>query len=196
MSAGPQSAQEPTDDAAARTDRAGGRPDTALDAPTVAALVALLAAFVVVAGPAGAVGGLATVAVWYAAGTPYAVAIGHVALVGYFPAGIEPSSLAIAAAGFGALVLASAPDTAARVPRRYAAAALSSAAILGGIAWLVSGPAGRSIPVAAAATLAALAGGAYGLHRYGLVVVLERPDASNDDSATPTADSIDGDRHA
>lgn len=177
----------------------GGRPELR-DGPTVAALAALVVALSGVAGPAGAGCGLATVAVWYAVGTPYAVAFGHVALVWLFPTGIDPTSFAVSMAGFGALVLASAPRTEARLAIRYVAVALASAGALGGVGWVVVGPAERPIWVAAAATLAVLAGGVYGLHRYGVVFVLERDDGrdeprvrTDESTAEPMASEPTGD---
>ncbi|MGQ3413766.1 hypothetical protein ACT4ML_16090 [Natrinema sp. LN54] len=174
-----------TDDRSARA--AGGRA-TELDVPALVALAALVGAFWVVAGWPGLIGGVATAAGWYALGPPYAVALGHVALVVCVPAGIDPMSFAIVEAGFVALVLASAPRTAATVPIRYAATALASAGALAGLARLALGPAGQPLWVAAAALLAAVASGMYGLHRYGLVVVLER--AATDESMTDGEPSL------
>ncbi|WP_226482537.1 hypothetical protein [Natrinema amylolyticum] len=147
---------------------------TDLDVPTVLVLAALVAVFSYAAGWPGVVAGVATVAVWYVLETPSAVAIGHVALVGLFPAGIDPVPFAIVEAGFVALVLASAPRTARRARIGHTVAVLASVGGLAGIAWAVLGPAGRPLWAAAVASLAALAGGVYGLHRYGLVFVLDR----------------------
>ncbi|WP_408959700.1 hypothetical protein [Natrinema sp. 74] len=192
-----RTAAEASDDGDGRTERSGtvqpiadGRP-TDRPVSAVLALVTLVAALSAIAGLAGAACGIATAVVWYAAGTPYAVGIGHVALVGLFPAGIDPTSLALAEVGFGALVLASAPRRTTRVPVRYAVTAAASAGTLGGIAWLVLGPGGWPIWMAAVATLAALACGVYGLHRYGLVFVLDRDGRANgsqSEGREPTAD--------
>ncbi|WP_255682125.1 hypothetical protein [Natrinema sp. SYSU A 869] len=155
---------------------------TDLDVSMVLGLAALVAAFSHAAGRPGAIAGIATVAVWYALETPSAVAVGHVALIGLFPAGIDPFPFAIVEAGFVALVLASAPRTARGAQIGHAAAALVSAGGLAGIAWAVLGPAGRPLWMAAVASLAALAGGVYGLHRYGLVFVLDRGERDRPDS--------------
>lgn len=210
MSASQLTAGETTgDESAGAIDRDGrgrfGDDRSAIrDAPTLVALAAVVAALSSVAGAAGAGCGIAAVAVWYAAGTPYAIALGYVALVGLFPNGIDPTSFAVTTAGFGALVLASAPPTArngSRVPIRYAATALASAGTLGAVAWLAVGPAGRPLWLAAAATLAVLGCGVYGLHRYGLVFVLDRRDADRPESRArdrfdePTGDqATDADR--
>lgn len=179
-------ARETDADASARA-TVGSRA-TELDAPAIVALAALVGAFWVVAGWPGLIGGVATAAVWYALGPPYAVALGHVALVVCVPAAIDPMSFAIVEAGFVALVLASAPRTAATVPIRYVATALASAGALAGLARLALGPAGQPLWVAAVALLAAVAGGMYGLHRYGLVVVLERGAIDRDESHRRTID--------
>lgn len=190
----------PGDDADGGTDaeRAGRTPlpierPGVRDGPTLVALAAVVAAFAGVAGAAGAGCGVAAVAVWYAAGTPYAVAVSYVSLVGLFPGGIDPQSFAVTTAGVGALVLASAPRTArvgARDRLRYAAAALASAGALGGVAWLAVGPMGRPLWTGAAATLTALGCGVYGHHRYGVVFVLDR---SGEDGAGRSSRDADAD---
>lgn len=195
MSAQPTAAAEPdggdeTDDNGAARATAAGRA-TELDVPAVGAIAALVVAFWAVAGWPGLIGGVATAAVWYALGPPYAVALGHVALVICVPAVIGPMSFAIAEVGFVALLLASAPRTAANVPIRYTATALASAGALAGLTWLVLVPAGQPLWVAAAAMLAAVAGGTYGIHRYGLVVVLERQATDHGESPPETTTSTD-----
>ncbi|QCS44886.1 hypothetical protein [Natrinema versiforme] len=176
-----------TDDDRSARDTAGGRA-TELNVPAIVALAALVGAFWVVAGWPGLIGGVATAAGWYALGPPYAVALGHVALVVCVPAAIDPTSFVIVEAGFVALVLASAPRTAATVPIRYAATALASAGALAGLARLALGPAGQPLWVAAAVMVAAVAGSMYGLHRYGLVVVLERGATDRGESHRRTTD--------
>ncbi|ELY78515.1 hypothetical protein [Natrinema gari] len=157
--------------------------------PRLLALAALVAAFTHAAGRPGAVAGIATAAVWDALETPSAIGVGHVALVGLVPAGIDPVSFALLEAGFVALVLASAPRTARDARIGHAAAALVSAGGLGGLAWAVLGLGGRPLWMAAVASLAALAGGVYGLHRYGLVFVRDRAGRDRPDSGPRPSES-------
>ncbi|ELY84373.1 hypothetical protein [Natrinema altunense] len=200
----PAAAETGADDArgsgrTARTVVAGRVPDRAV--PRLLALAALVAAFTYAAGRPGTIAGIATAAVWYALETPSAIGVGHVALVGLVPAGFDPFSVALVEAGFVALVLASAPRTARDARLGHAATVLVSAGGLGGLAWAVLGPAGRPLWMAAVASLAALAGGVYGLHRYGLVFVLDRagrdrpdagprPDESTADPSTAATERV------
>lgn len=151
------------------------------------ALAALVGTFTVLAGPTGAATGLATAIAWYAVGTPYGVALGHVALVALFPEGIDRVSFAVAEASFVAVLLATGPHTAVGTQVRRAVAALASALVLGATVWIALVPAGQPLWVATIALLAALACGCYGLHRYGRIVVHDRIDRSTDE---PSSESV------
>ncbi|SEV83829.1 hypothetical protein [Natrinema salifodinae] len=153
--------------------------------PTGVALLALVAAFGAVAGPVGAAAGAATALVGYGLGVPYAIAIGHVALLAWFPDGIDLISLAIVEAAFAAAVLAPLRRTAS--PGRVALVAVTSALSIAGSAWLVA----RWQPpwLAAATALALLALGAYGLHRLELVRLGLVPDADGNGAPTDGAAS-------
>ncbi|PCR92184.1 hypothetical protein [Natrinema ejinorense] len=188
----PVAAEADADDASglrrtARAVVAGRMPGRTV--PQLLALAALVAAFAHTAGRPGAIAGIATAVVWGALETPSAIGVGHVALVGLVPAGIDPFSVALVEAGFVALVLASAPRTARDARLGHAAAALVSAGGLGGLAWAVLGPAGQPLWMAAGGSLAALAGGVYGLHRYGLVFVLDRAVRDRPDSGPGPSES-------
>ncbi|SEP93351.1 hypothetical protein [Natrinema salaciae] len=135
------------------------------DWPTVVALVAVVVAFGVAAGPLGAFAGLATALVGVLLGAPYALAAGHVALVGVFPGAIGLDSFVVVEVAFATLLVAPLGRTAS--PVRISLVAIASALALAGTAWLVGGS--QSIPVAAAAVLCLLATAAYGLHRLELV---------------------------
>ncbi|MHC3436909.1 hypothetical protein ACYJ1Y_02155 [Natrialbaceae archaeon A-gly3] len=96
-------------------------------------------------------------------GASYAIAVGHVLLVGLFPDGIDLPSFVLFEGVFLLVVLAAARDTSS--PSRFVAAALVGVLVLGGMAWLVlrSGP----LWLAALLTLSVLALAVYGLRRYG-----------------------------
>lgn len=129
-------------------------------------LVAVVAAYAVAVGPvAGIPAGLATAAVGYWLGTPYAVAAGHVLLLPVFPDGAHSLSVAVVEAGFLALLVAEAAATPA--PRRFAATGVAAAIGLGALAWGFA--ATQSVPIAAAVLLLVFGAGAYGIHRYGLL---------------------------
>lgn len=130
------------------------------------ALAAVVGAYAVAVGPvAGVPAGLATAAVAYVLGTPYAVAVGHVLLLPVFPDAAHPVALAVVEAGFLALVVVEGAATPA--PRRFAAVAVAAGVGLGGVAWLVS--ATQPLALAAAVLLVLFGAGAYGIHRYGLL---------------------------
>ncbi|MFC4987828.1 hypothetical protein [Saliphagus infecundisoli] len=129
-------------------------------------LAVVVAAYAVAVGPlAGIPAGLATAAVGYWLGTPYAVAAGHVLLLPIFPDGAHPLSVGLVEAGFLALLVFESPATPA--PRRFATAGVAAAAGLGALAWGLG--ATQSVPVAAAVLLLAFGATVYGLHRYGLL---------------------------
>ncbi|QCC60466.1 hypothetical protein NP511_00505 [Natrinema thermotolerans] len=158
---------------------------TGRDRPTVAALLALALAFGAVSGPIGLLAGLGTAAVGYRLGPPYALAVGHVALVAVLPDGIEPVPFAIVEAAFLAVLLA--PVLRVDRPRAIAGVAVVGAGALAGIAWLVADA--HSTPAAAATLVAVLGVVAYGLHRYELVrlgLVPAHEGESTTDSATDT----------
>jgi hypothetical protein len=129
--------------------------------------VVLVGAFGVVAGPLGAAAGLTTALVWYALGTPYAIAAGHVLLVALFPGEIDPIAVVVVEAAFVTLLVAPLLRTAR--PIRLLVLTLSTAGILGAIAWLTLES--QSPWLAAVLTVGVLALGAYGWYRYGLVAL-------------------------
>lgn len=137
------------------------------------ALAALVGVFAVLAGPVGAAGGLATAIVWYAIGTPYGVALGHVALVALFPEEIDRVSFVVAEASFVVLLLTTVPQAASGARIRHAVAALGSTLVLGAAVWIVLIPAGQPLWIAAIALLATMACGVYGLYRYERIIVRE-----------------------
>ena len=153
--------------------------------PPIVALAGLVAALTAVAGPYGALVGVATAAVWYALGTPYALAGGHVALPALFPDGIDPFAFAVVELAFLAVLVGAALATSR--PLEQAAIVLASALVLGGVAWLVFLE--GSLALAAAALLAVVALGAYAIHRYERLRLglLEAP--SNDSRPTPPEDT-------
>ena len=99
----------------------------------------------------------------WALGAPYVIAVGHVLLVGLFPAGIDLVSFVLLEGVFLLVALTAARDTSS--PQRFVAAVLVAVLVLGGTAWLIlrSGP----LWLAALLTLSVLVLAAYGLSRYG-----------------------------
>ncbi|UTF54834.1 hypothetical protein [Natronosalvus rutilus] len=138
--------------------RPGGR-------PAGIALAIITVAMGVVAGPLGAIGGGVTAAGWYLLGTPYAIAIAHVALVVLFPSGLSLLSIGLLEAGVLTLVLAAA--TGERYPLRFAVTALVGVITLGGLTAVLV----HTQPLWLAALGLVVAAGvlAYGLHRVELV---------------------------
>lgn len=129
-------------------------------------LVGVVAAYAVAVGPvAGIPAGLATAAVGYWLGTPYAVAVGHVLLLPVFPEAAHSISVVLVEAGFLVLFVAEAATTPA--PRRFAATGVGAAIGLGAVAWLLG--ATQSVPIAAVVLLVLFGTAAYGIHRYGLL---------------------------
>ena len=84
-------------------------------------------------GPFGLVVGLVIGATWYALGTPYAIAVGHIALVGLFPDGIGLVSFVLVEAAFLTILLAEARLV--PYPIQFGGIALMSLVLLGGVAW-------------------------------------------------------------
>lgn len=156
---------------------------TGRDWLTIASLAALVAAFGAVAGPPGLLAGIATAAVGYLLGPPYALAFGHVALVAVVPNGIEPLSVVPVEAAFVAVLLAPVRRTAS--PVRIALVAVASAIALAGTAWFVVDS--QSVGLATATVLALVAFIAYGLHRYELVRLGLVP--TDDDGPSPPTGS-------
>ncbi|WP_323174547.1 hypothetical protein [Natrialba sp. PRR66] len=184
---------EPT--GADETDETAARGDDELDSAAVEtiesdvrvavvlSLGALVVAFTALAGHRGTIGALATAAVWYAVGTPYAIALGHVVLLTLAPASIDSHFRALVGieAAFVFLLLVAVPRTASGNRVRHAAAVLGGIAVLGVTAWTVWLPLAQPIWVAAGAVFVVLACCGYVLHRYELVVVREvaKPDATD-----------------
>ncbi|WP_255193455.1 hypothetical protein [Natronobeatus ordinarius] len=129
---------------------------------TLLALAILTVVLSVLSGPAGAAVGVATAAIWYAFGTPYALAGGHVALPVLFPDGIGPVALvAVFLAFLGVLV---APVVGTPRPIENAVVVLASVLGLAGITWLAASE--GSLPIAAATLLSVVAVVAVAIHRY------------------------------
>jgi len=145
------------------------------------AIVGVVAAFGLTAGLVGLVIGLATAAVWYRVGTPYAIAVGHVLFVGLAPDAIGIVSVAIIEAALLGLLLA--PAARSRTPVRVAVVTTLFWLTLAGLAWLAL----RSQPlwVAGAVSIGALALASYALYRYALVTF----DLIDEPETTPTEHS-------
>lgn len=131
------------------------------------AVILLTVTVAVIAGPVGALAGLAIAATWYGFGTPYAIAAAAVLLVGLFPDGIDVFSFVLGTAAIVLLILSEAARTRRRI--RTGAVTLVSIAVLGGVGW----GAHEAWPlwIAVSGTLVVLALLCYGLHRYELVVL-------------------------
>ncbi len=130
-----------------------------------AALGIIIVAFGIVSGPIGILAGIATALVGYLFGTPYAFALGHVALAAVVPIGIDPISVIIVEAAFVAVLLA--PLRRTTSPVALVGVALASTLVIAGTTWLVV----NSQPTALAAltVLGCLAIAAYALHRLEIV---------------------------
>lgn len=161
---------------------------TGRDWTTGLALTALVAAFGVVAGPLGLLAGIATAIVGYVLGPPYALALGHVALVAAVPEGIDLRSILVVEAAFVAVLLAPVRRTV--NPARVALAAVACTLALAGTAWLVVDS--QSILPAAVALLTLFAITAYGLHRLELVRLGLVPDGDGDAPSSTSGESTDG----
>ena len=134
---------------------------------TGVAALAFVAMFGLAAGPLGVVAGITTALVWFAVGTPYAIAVGHVLIVALYPGGIDPVSVVIVELGFLILLLTSAVRASA--PGRVVVWTLGTAAALGGVAWFAVRS--QSLWLAAALTTGGLALASYGVYRYELVTL-------------------------
>lgn len=154
---------------------------TGRDWTTAIALVALVAAFGSIAGPLGALAGVSTALVGYVLGTPYALALGHVALVACTPDGTTLRSIVITETAFVVILLVPVRRTVS--PSRIALVAIASALVLTGAAWLVVGS--YSIWLAAITMLALLAAALYGIHRL-MLVRLGLVPTSDDGDSSPT----------
>ena len=151
------------------------------DWPSIAALGWVVAVLAAIAGPSGAVAGLATAGAWYALGTPYAIAVGTVVLAAT-GAGTEPDAVTVGGVTVAFLALVLAPAVRSDRPVAEGAAAIASTATLAGAAWYL----GRTQPLwlAAAALCGCLALAAYALHRYELVRLGLVPEAADRTSET------------
>ncbi|ELY62807.1 hypothetical protein [Natrinema versiforme] len=160
---------------------------TGRDWLTVGTFAILVATFTVVAGSLGALAGIATAVVWYVLGTPYALAVGHVALVASAPSGIDPLAVVIVEAAFIVVLLAPVRRTAS--PGRIALVAVASSVVLTGTAWLVADL--QSIQLAATTVLLLFAITVYGCHRYELVRLGLVPNDDGGSSSPATGESTD-----
>ncbi|WP_126663192.1 hypothetical protein [Haloterrigena salifodinae] len=166
----------PTTDPATR----GDRPRS-----TIGALAVLTAALALLAGPIGAVAGLATALTWYGLGTPYALAAGHVVLAAAFTEGIGLETFLLVELAFVAVLLAAVVRT--PTVLRDAVVVLASAIAFVGAGWIVADS--RSIWIAAGTLPLLVALAAYALHRYELVSLGLVPDAVD----TPPDANVDAD---
>lgn len=116
-----------------------------------------------VAGVPGLVAGVGVAAVWYALGTPYAIAVGHLLLAALVPT--VPPLPALAAVELGTLLLLAGDAGVTAGPGRRSIAGLVA---FGGL--LAALGAARSVTeelwLLAAALVGVTAVAAYGLHRY------------------------------
>lgn len=135
----------------------------ALQLSQAIASLALLVLFWLAAGIPGVLSGVATVAVWYALGAPYAIAAGTVGLVVTAPTG--QATLPLAGGAFLAVLLASA--LAAPEPGRYALGVSLGAAVFGVGTWVLVQT--TVLWLATAVLLAGSAVTAYGLYRFHLL---------------------------
>ncbi|WP_440771927.1 hypothetical protein [Natronorubrum sp. DTA28] len=131
------------------------------------AVILLAVTVAAIAGPIGALAGLAIAATWYGFGTPYAIAASTVLLIGLFPDRIDVFSFVLGTAAMIVLILSEAARTRQRI--RTGVVAIVSIAVLGGVGW--GALEAWSLWIAATATLVVLAFLSYGLHRYELVVL-------------------------
>ncbi|MFP9193534.1 hypothetical protein ACLI4Q_18090 [Natrialbaceae archaeon A-CW1-1] len=137
------------------------------------AYLVLTVILVALSGPFGLVAGLVTAATWYALGTPFAIAVGHIALVGLFPDGIGLVSFVLVETAFLAIFL-----TQARLvpsPVRFGGVALASLLLLGGGVWL--GISVHSLWIGAGLFITLLVTGLYVVARYGRISLGLVPDS-------------------
>ena len=154
-----------------RGDRSAGAGHSALragshDPVSLASVLVLLGVFPIVAGPAGLLAGFATALLWLVVGVPYAIAIGHVALIGLFPGGIDFVTFVIVEFAFVVVLFAHARTV--PTPVRFSFVALVGALTLGGLAWIVYAytHSPYAIWAAAGSLLAGFGCFGYGIHRY------------------------------
>lgn len=149
---------------------------------TLISLAVIVVAFGAVAGPLGALAGIATALVGYLFGIPYALAAGHVALVASFPDGIDPLPFIIVEVTFIAVLLSPVPWT--ESPGRITLVAITSTLTLAGAAWLIVDS--QSLYLAATTVIVLLAIASYGLHRLELVRLGLVPDREDGKQAHQT----------
>lgn len=146
--------------------------DSGRNWPAAVALVVLTAVLALAVGPIGAVAGLATGLAWYASGTPYAVAAGHVVLASGFRTLLEPGTFAVVELAFLAFAAATTARTA--TLGRDVGVVLASGVGLLGVVWI--GVQSQPLWIAAGTLLVVFALVAYALHRYELVSLGLVPD--------------------
>lgn len=150
------------------------------------ACVILVVTFALAGGYAGGLAGVVTVGIWFALGTPYALAAGVVFAVALTPDGIAGLSALLFGTGLLALLLA--PMGTAPAPGAYAVSVLAVTLSLGGFTWLLV----LTVPVwlAAAVAVGTLALLAYGLARYHLLQLgLLDEDGRRNREAPPQSDT-------
>jgi len=167
------------------TDRSPRRVDSSVLLPEqpalhrgeLVAIGGLVVAFGLAAGLAGLGVALATIAIWYRAGTPYAIAAGHVLLVALAPEAFDIVSIVLVETAM--IGLAIAPATWADWPVRIDLPTVVATLLLATVAILAL----RYQPlwIAGLLTVGALALASYALYRYSLVAL----DLIDDSEPTP-----------
>jgi hypothetical protein len=131
----------------------------------VAAVLLAGGGFVLTGGLAGALAAAVLAVAWYALPVPYAVAVGHLLLVGVVPGDAALVRVAPAEAGLLGVLLSEASTVDA--PGRFVAAMLAAGVVLLGAAW--AGSVAGGLPGAAVALVVVGAVLGYALHRYELL---------------------------
>lgn len=136
-----------------------------LDLPGLAASLIIVASLGYLFEFAGVAVGVVTTITWFALGTPYAIAVGHVLLATLVRPSLTVESLAIMEVGFVALVLA--PLLRAPAPQRFLLATVVTIAIVAVITVLALDT--HSLTLAAVLSLGTIATLCYAVHRLTLV---------------------------
>lgn len=146
-------------------------------------------AFVLLGGPLGFAAGVLVAGAWYAIGTPYAIALAHVAFVVWVPDGATGADLAILWGPSAALLLA--PALRSGRPIEFGLATVVATLALGALAWVGIGV--DSVPIAGALLVGGFVLAAYALHRHELVTTGRVDDEFVDRAATDTSVGERGD---
>ncbi|RQH01235.1 hypothetical protein [Natrarchaeobius oligotrophus] len=148
----------------------------------VGALIVVGAGLWIVAGPIGGVVALVTAGLWYAFGTPYALAAGFVGLSTIAPlSASEPELAWIPLGGYGLLLLTAGYRTA--TPRRFAVAASVTVPVLALVGWVVATAITDALWAVGVSILAWSAVVVAAIRRYG------RREVKRKTAATPARDT-------